>query len=327
MVSLILPFVNLGILANQFWKKYCNDLASDFKTKQFDLLWQQKRLSFLKNFLNLTLNITTFLIGILELFPMHFYFASINVGLDFAFYCWDYHEKNYNYIIQRQQEFTNLEQKLPDDYNLIYFEKYLTLKPDDRIEYLCEIYEKTLADSALADKEACLFLILSMISNEQKNKTITNKFYLEFITFSLMLITLLVIQHTVFPSLDPELTMMMGLLMLYIYHGLKSIIIENPIQVNQHFIELQDSEGKSIYLKGGEISQDSSFGRCASFDLQLILNVGVKIALPVIGMIMLLNMAPTLAIPLFVSLSICIKLAEISLKKPPNPDLEPIPAK
>ena len=142
-----------------------------------------------------------------------------------------------------------------------------------------------------------------------------------------MLITLLIVQHTVFPSLDPELTLMMGLMMLYIYHGLKSIIIENPIQVNQHCIELKDSQNEPLFLKSGEMSRDPSFGRCSSFDLQLILNLSVKIALPVIGMMMLLNMAPTLAIPLFVSISICMKLAEISLKKPPNFVPEPIPTK
>ena len=327
MVSLILPLVNMGVLANQFWKKYSNDLASDYKTKQLDLLWQQKRLSFLKNFLNLTLNIATFLIGILELFPMQFYFAAINIGLDFAFYCWDYHEKNYNYIIQRQKEFTNLERIIPDNYNPLFFEEYLKLSAEERIKYLCEIYNKTLYDKDIEDKEDCLFLILSMISNEQKNKNITNKFYLECITFSLMLIALLVIQHTVFPSLDPELTLMTGLLMLYIYHGMKSIIMENPIQVNQNFIELQDSQGEAIYLKGGEMTHDPTFGHNASLDLQLILNVSVKIALPVLGMVMLLNMAPALAIPLFVSLAICIKLFEIASKKPPNPDLEPLPAK
>jgi hypothetical protein len=327
MASLILPFVNLSILANQFWKKYSHDLASDHKTKQLDLLWQQKRLTFLKNFLNLIINTTTFLIAILELFPMQFYFASINIGLDFAFYCWDYYEKNYNYLIQRGQEFITLEETLPDTYNLIYYDAYLKMNPKDRIKYLCDIYEQIFNDSTIKDKEACLFLIISMISNEQKNTTATYKFYLELLTFSLMIITLLVIQHSVFPALNAELTMMMGLLMLYIYHGLKSVIIENPIQINQNCVVLQDSQNKSIYLKNGEISQDYLFGHCSSFDLQLVANVGVKLALPVIGMVMLLNMAPALAIPIFISLSICIKLAEISLKPPPNPDLESIPAK
>lgn len=325
LVSLILPFLNLGTLIYQYHEKYLKDLESNFKTLQSDVFFQQKRQTFYKNIINLTLNISTFLISILDLFPMHFYFAFINIGIDFVFYSWDFYEKHLQFLKLQEQQYQNLQNLLSSSPKLLNFEDYLKKSNVERTRYLVDIYNNTQKNPS-KNQDDCLYQIILLITEEQKNINAQKKLLLEMITILVMFAVLIIAQNILFPGLNPELTFLTGLLILYIYHSLKSLLIENPIvKLKQSSIELLDTNGNVFYLKGGEISRDQTFEDNAFFNLEVIQTLGIKLALPICGIVMLQFIAPELAIPIFFALAICIKLFELSSKKPTN--LEAVPSK
>lgn len=313
MVSFILPFINLGTLIYQFHEKYLKDLEADFKTLQSDMFFLQKRQTFYKNLINLTLNVTTFLIDILNLFPMNFYFAFLNIGIDFIFYCWDFYDKHIHFLRDREQQYQLIQFE-----NVKMFDEYVKNNSQERIHYLTQLY-KDVYSSQVPNKEEKLFHIISLISAEQKYANSQRKLQLEMATLFIMFGVLIVAQNILFPGLNPELTFMTGLLMLYIYHGLKSLLIENPIvQLKQSCIKLKNINHETIYLKGGKISKDPSSNNNSYFNLEVLQTLGIKIALPVLGLIMLQFTAPQLAIPLFLAIALCIKLFELASKTPPT---------
>jgi hypothetical protein len=303
-LGIYIPVISLSLIAYQLYQKAQIDSFNQLEKKpsqELMRLYDEKKHQIYKNLLIILLNLSNVLVNLYRLFNVGFYFSFLSVCVDFLFFLVEYDQK----IEQLHQKELQLLEKFP-----VSLQSELSVNTA-KLETLVNIYQ-TQPELQLS--------INAYIINQQMQKLQRDKFTVEWVSWAIMLVTMVVLQQQFIIHI--ELMLLVGLLSSYFYNVIKPYVTE-------FYIEYNNSE--TIYLTG--IHQEKRQIKLATLyqhgepapskiESHTIFGLSAKILIPIISLVAAPGLSPLYLIALITALNISSNLWENQLKQNSSENLQ-----
>ncbi len=298
-LGIYIPVISLGLIAYQLYQKAQLDSINQLEkqpSQELMRLYYEKKYQIYKNFLIILLNLSNVIVNLYRLFNVGFYFSFLSVCVDFLFFLIEYDKKTE----QLHQKELQLLQQLPE-----------LSTNTSKLETLVDTYQ--------AQPEPQL-TIIEYIINQQKQKIERDKFYVEFVSWAIMFVTMIVLQQQFIIQI--ELMLLTGLLSSYFYNVIKPYIVDFYIEYNNpDTIYLTGPHQEKLQIKLATLHQ---YGEPSPSKIEshTIFGLSAKILIPCITLFVSGSLSPVFLIGLITSLNITSNLLENELKQNSSENLQ-----
>jgi hypothetical protein len=303
-LGIYIPVISLSLIAYQFYQKAQVDSFNQLEkqpSQELMRLYYEKKYQIYKNFLIILLNLSNVIVNLYRLFNVGFYFSFLSVCVDFLFFLIEYDKK----IEELHQKELQLLQQFPAPLQM---ELNVNTYQLDQLVYFYQAQPEL------------QFSIIEYIINQQMQKLQQDKFTVEWVSWAIMLVTMVVLQQQFIIQI--ELMLLVGLLSSYFYNVIKPYVTDFYIEYNNpETIYLTGPHQEKLQIKLATLHQHGEPSP-SKIESHTIFGLSAKILIPCISLVVSGSLSPVFLIALITSLNITSNLWENQMKQNSSENLQ-----